>query len=113
MWPKQKKLAKLYFNILADDLEKDMAAVNRQAASWFASHRLRGGMAWLNVILKLPQYQVSSELFRIMLSTATLVLVGVCRAFGAPVAGGTLTTARRGGRAHTAVEPGSTFSLDA
>ena len=40
--PKQKKLAKMYFNILADDLEKDMAAVSRQAASWFASHRLRG-----------------------------------------------------------------------
>ena len=78
VWPKQKKLAKLYFNILADDLEKDMAAVNRQAASWFASHRLRGGMAWLNlnVIPKLPQYQVSSELFRIMLGTATLVPVG-------------------------------------
>ena len=75
VWPKQKKLAKLYFNILADDLEKDMAAESRQAASWFASHRLRGGMAWLNVIPKLPQYQVSSELFRIMLGTATLVPV--------------------------------------
>jgi len=32
-------------------------------------------MAWLNVIPKLPQYQVSSELFRIMLGTATLVPV--------------------------------------
>ena len=75
VWPKQKKLANLYFNILANALEKDIAAVSRQAASWFASHRLRGGMAWLNVIPKLPQYQVSSELFRIMLGTATLVPV--------------------------------------
>ena len=34
-----------------------------------------GGMAWLNVIPRMPQYQVSSELFTIMLGTATLVLV--------------------------------------
>ena len=40
VWLKQKKLAKVYFNILADDLKKDMAAVSQQAASWFASHRL-------------------------------------------------------------------------
>ena len=32
-------------------------------------------MAWLNVIPKLLQYQVSSELLRIMLGTATLVPV--------------------------------------
>ena len=50
-------------------------AESRQAASWFASHRLQGSMAWLNVIPKLPQYQVSLELFRIMLGTATLMLV--------------------------------------
>ena len=29
VWPKQKKLVKMYYSILADDLEKDMAAVNR------------------------------------------------------------------------------------
>ena len=39
VWPKQKKLAKMYCSILADELKKDMAAVNRQAASWFASRR--------------------------------------------------------------------------
>ena len=33
VWPKQKKVAKLYFNILVDDLKKDMADVNQQAAS--------------------------------------------------------------------------------
>ena len=37
---------------------------------------MRGGMAWLNVIPELLQYQVSSELFRIRLNTATLVPVG-------------------------------------
>ena len=38
VWLKQKKLAKMYCSILANELEKDMAAVNQQAAPWFASH---------------------------------------------------------------------------
>ena len=75
LWPGASPLVLEYFSVLADELKKDMAAVNWQAASWFASHRLQGGMAWLNVIPRLLQYQVSSELFRIMLGTATLVPV--------------------------------------
>ena len=64
-------------SLKADSTEEELTRTDSMEASWFASNRLKYASGWLNAIPSLPCFQVSSQVFQVMLCLRVLAPIAI------------------------------------